>query len=407
MPNIFSLFNLFTLIYIFRGAQIVLEIWRQWTPLRQEPLQRWKKHLANQASFFVAVPPGVAIHELCHALAIWLFGGQIAEFGYRVFWGYVAPVGGFAGFTAAQNWFIALAGTLGNLAYGAGLWLLLRHNSASSLRFFGLRSFRFQLHFALIYYPVFTLFVQQGSDWRVIYDFASTPLLSFLTLVAHLLALGLFVLADRQGWFEMAGFETVVEQEAFAVLAQQAAIRPEDTAVYLQYIDGLRRGGAEHKARTRLQGYLAQHPQSAEGYLQLAVLLNQNKEYVPPKSKEAAERALQLGLTRPFAVALTHQMLGRYELDHTRVAAALNHFNQAIELLPNPEYKSDFSPLFTAQLYSQRSLAYRQQKQYDLALSDAQQALQLAQAAGSETAVAQFEQELAVLEHHAGIKRPL
>ena len=101
-------------------------------------------------------------------------GGQVAEFHYRAFWGYVVPIGSF---TAAQSWFIAIAGTLASLAFGLFVWWVFRRASSSTLRYFGLRAFRFQVYFSLIYYPLFTLLGFDG-DWRTIYDFSATPLLS-------------------------------------------------------------------------------------------------------------------------------------------------------------------------------------------------------------------------------------
>ena len=148
MSNIFGLFNIFSLIYIFRSLQLSVTIGREWSLLVQEPLTRHKKSIAEQASFFIAVPLGVFWHEFGHALAVWVSGGQVAEFGYRVFWGYVVPQGMF---TPAQYWFISLAGTLGSLVFGAGIWLLLKANRHSTLSYFGLRAFRFQVYFSTIY----------------------------------------------------------------------------------------------------------------------------------------------------------------------------------------------------------------------------------------------------------------
>lgn len=111
--------------------------------MRQEPLTGEKQRLAEQAAFFLGVPPAVFVHELAHAVAVLAFGGQVAEFGYRVFWGYVVP----QGFTALENWIIALVGTLGSLGFGALLWLVLRRHESRTLQYFGLRAFRFQIYF--------------------------------------------------------------------------------------------------------------------------------------------------------------------------------------------------------------------------------------------------------------------
>ncbi len=116
-----GLFNLLALLYIGRAVQLAVQVARNWNVVRQEPLTGEKQRLAEQAAFFLGVPPAVFVHELAHAVAVLAFGGQVAEFGYRVFWGYVVPQGSF---TALQNWIIALVGTLGSLGFGALLWLV-------------------------------------------------------------------------------------------------------------------------------------------------------------------------------------------------------------------------------------------------------------------------------------------
>src|SRR5690606_15334335 len=155
-----GLFNLLALLYIGRAVQLAIQVIRNWNAVRQEPLTREKQRLAEQAAFFLGVPPAVFVHELAHALAVVLFGGQVAEFGYRVFWGYVVPVGSF---TAIENWIIAVAGTLGSLAFGALVWLGLRRNESRTLQYFGVRAYRFQIYFSLVYYPLFSLFLPIGD----------------------------------------------------------------------------------------------------------------------------------------------------------------------------------------------------------------------------------------------------
>lgn len=405
MNPIFTIFNLFALLYIFRGVQIVWQIVRQWGLLLQEPLTRAKKWLGDQAAFFVAVPPSVALHELFHALATWLVGGQIVDFGYGGFWGYVVPVGDF---TPAQNWFIAIAGTLANLIFGAVLWLALRHHRASSFRYFGLRAFRFQLYFALVYYPIFTMFLPTISDWRFIYDFSATPLLSTVTAVLHIGTLVIFYRADRAGWFEMAGFETVNEQAAFETLAQQAAQNPQDRALAMQVIDGLRRGGAEHRATHELQQYLLSHPKDGDATALLAALEAGKNNHVSAKSKANAEKALQLGIQNPRQEAAAWRILGEYALERNQYPTAVTHFSQGISVLnnwPADDFGRRDYQNYQAYLYHQRSLAYRRQSQYDQAYQDMTQAVQLSQQAGQEKQTAVYQQECHIIEQQAG--RPL
>ena len=257
---IFTLLSVGNFVY---GLRLGRDGWQQRATMLAEPLRPGEKRWAESAAILLAVPLGVAIHEFCHALATWLFGGQIVEFGYFFYWGYVVPVGNFS---PAQDWFISLAGTLGTLAYGVGLWLLLRHHRSSLGRYFGVRALRFHLYYALIYYPLFTLFTFVG-DWRVIYDFALTPTLSGLTLGVHLLLLTGFFVYDRRGWFEMPGFTTPAGAQTFQLVQQQLALNPDDLLKQEQYIDVLRQAGAPNQAREQLRHLLRHHPNLPEGYL--------------------------------------------------------------------------------------------------------------------------------------------
>ncbi|MEO0356338.1 MAG: hypothetical protein AAF268_16080, partial [Cyanobacteria bacterium P01_A01_bin.3] len=65
--------------------------------------------LAQQVAFFLCIPLAVLVHESGHALATWQVGGQVLEFQWRGFWGYVVPYGTFS---QLEFWWIALAGNL-------------------------------------------------------------------------------------------------------------------------------------------------------------------------------------------------------------------------------------------------------------------------------------------------------
>jgi tetratricopeptide (TPR) repeat protein len=391
MSSIFSLFDILAVIYIFRSIQLGLKIWREWAQIRAEPFTRAKKQLADQASYFIAVPIGVLAHEIGHVLAVWAVGGQVAEFHYRAFWGYVVPVGSFTG---AQNWFIAIAGTLASLIFGLSVWLFLRRAPSTTLCYFGLRAFRFQVYFSLIYYPLFTLLGFDG-DWRTIYGFSTTPILSSATAVIHAGFLFLFWRGDKSGWFEEPSHESIAEQERFEQLALVAAASPHDTQLQIQYIDGLRRGGAEHKAQRQLEKFLAQNGDSATGYLELAALASAGKRQVPKKASEAAEKGLSLGLSDARQAAYAHELIGRYQLESGQVDAAINHFSEAL---------SNQSEDGSAQikLHILRSQALRRQQRYEQAYQDILEAISLAQRNGDNSSLVLAQQELETLENHAG-----
>ena len=393
MSALFGLFDILAIIYLFRSVQLGLKIWRDWAQLKIEPLTAAKKQLAEQSSYFIAVPIGVLAHELGHVLAVWASGGQIAEggFQYRGFWGYVIPVGNF---TAVQNWFIAIAGTLASLAFGLFVWFFFRRASSSTLRYFGLRAFRFQVYFSLIYYPVFTLLGLDG-DWRTIYDFSATPILSLITAVLHGGTLFLFWRGDRRGWFEAPSHPTLADQERFSELSAAAAAAPHDTGLQLQYIDGLRRGGAQRKAEHELKNYLAENPDSAAGHLELAALSSAGKGQVSKKASRSAEKALSLGLAAPQQQAYAHELIGRYKLETGDLDAAVNHLTEALA-------DRAVSGGAHAQLQLLRSQVLRRQERYEEARQDILAVLSYAQSSGDDAILALAEQELETLKNHAG-----
>jgi hypothetical protein len=393
MSTLFGLFDILTIIYLFRSVQLGLRIWREWAQLKIEPLTLAKKQLAEQSSYFIAVPIGVLAHEIGHVLAVWAAGGQIADggFQYRGFWGYVVPVGNF---TAAQNWFIAIAGTLASLLFGLLVWFFLRRASSSTLRYFGLRAFRFQVYFSLIYYPLFTLLGFDG-DWRSIYDFSATPLLSLTTAVLHAGTLFLFWRGDRRGWFEAPSHQNLRDQERFGELSAAAAAAPDDARVQLQYIDGLRQGGAQRKAEHELKGYLMAHPDSAAGHLEAAALFSDGKRQVSKKASESAEKALSLGLAEPQQRAYAHELIGRYQLEAGDLGAASDHLTEALA-------DRGVSSRSQAQLYLLRSQVLRRQQRYEAAYQDILVVTSYAQKTGDEAVLAMAEQELETLRKHAG-----
>ncbi len=396
MPAILGLFNLFSLFYIFRSLQLSATIWREWSSVVQEPLTRRKKSLVEQASFFIAVPIGVLLHELGHALAVWAFGGQVVEFGYRVFWGYVVPQGTFS---QAQNWLIGLAGTLGSLVFGVAIWLLLKRNKRSALRFFGLRAFRFQVYFSTIYYPLFTLFGFDG-DWKTIYDFRATPLLSGLLVPLHLGLVLLFYWGDRTGWFERPSHETIAERDQFTAVQEAASRDLHDTAVQLKYIDMLRQAGVVNRAKTALKTFLNQNPNAGPGYLELAILESAGKSQIPRRASEHLQKALSLGVPNPVGQVYAHQLLGKYHLDRNEPETAINHLDEA--LAQKGEGEETAVSHHKAVLYHLRSQAHRRQRQYELAYQDIRQAVAIAQKNGDENRINYYREEQAIIENHAG-----
>jgi Tfp pilus assembly protein PilF len=387
------MFVLVTLFNVFYGWRVLRGVGQGWAALNREPLRREQKQLIDRAAFFLGIPLGVFIHELGHAIMVWLFGGQVVDAGYGFYWGYVSHVGYY---TPSQLWIIAMAGTIGSLLYGATMWLLFRRIRLSTYRYFALRVLRVHLYYSFVFYPLFTLFTFVG-DWRTIYDFNATPLLSGVTLVIHLGILGLFYYGDRQGLFDMPGFDTVEEQTQFESLKTQAARSPHDVQLQLQLVDAYRRGGAQHLATRQLKSYLKASPNSAEGYLQLALVQAQSKRQIPAKAKDNATKALSLGLSNPVSVAQANRIAGEYSMNVGKYGEALERFNQGIAAT-----RSAGRPELSAHLHYLRAVTYRRQGNYDLAHHDIQEAIKLARGTGQGGLVSHYESELATIESHSG-----
>ena len=130
---LFIIFYALSLLQAWRAWRLLTVIRKEWSTFQVEPLTRRKGRIAEEAAFYLAIPPAVFIHELFHAIPIWLFGGQIVECGYGFYWGFVTPD---RRFPVIEEWIISIAGTLGSLLFGFILWALLRNHRSSSFRFF-------------------------------------------------------------------------------------------------------------------------------------------------------------------------------------------------------------------------------------------------------------------------------
>jgi Zn-dependent protease len=122
----FGPFVLISLFYVVVGVRVVAQLARSWRQTFDRRFTPADRSLVDQAAFFVLLPISVALHELGHAVAIWLFGGSVEGWGYYGFAGYVGydPTD----FSRAERIWVAAAGTIVNLLLAAGtppryIWL--------------------------------------------------------------------------------------------------------------------------------------------------------------------------------------------------------------------------------------------------------------------------------------------
>lgn len=370
--SIAILFTAIAFYQAYRGFSLALSIRSNWLKIRQEPLTNHKKRLAENASFFIAVPPGVLLHELGHAIFVWLFGGRVVEFGFFFFWGYVLPDRFFA---PTAEFIISSAGTWMNLVYALLIWLFIGRSKSTVIRYFGLRAIRFQIFFALIYYPLFTLALPIG-DWRTIYDFSETPLLSGITAVAHaLLLLGHWTL-DRYGYYDIVGFASAEQQEAYEQQMRIADENPHDLTIQDEVISQMIRGGAVKPAQRRIRKLLKENPQWADGHLTYALTLIGNNRQLPQAAVREIRKALDLGLSDDRQKAIAHNLLGQHYVNTEQYKQGIQHLTDALGYAANPNTKL---PRLRLEAYYWRGEAKRRQGNQAAAVTDLQEALALAQ----------------------------
>lgn len=372
------IFYALSLLHVFRAVQLAQILWHERAEFQQEPLTRRKASLGEQAAFFLAIPPSVAVHELFHAIFIWMFGGRVARCGYGFYWGFVQPD---RNFPVLEQWVMFLAGTIGSLVFAFVLWLVLRNHSSSALRFFAKRSLRTLLFYSLIFYPVFSAISFIG-DWRVIYDFSQTPLLSGITLILHGISLGVFWYGQKQGWFEMRQADSATELAQIRQLEAAAAANPHDMTAQLHYIRALRQSGTGSQAKLAAQKFIQTYPDIGEGYVELALVQLINQSRVPRTALDNLRRALSLPISHAEYVITAHLILGQHDMQLERPEEAMNHFSYALDVAHKIPGEAQPKLLSLAQAYHLRATAYQRQQQKTLALADIDQAIELARVCG-------------------------
>ncbi len=186
----FGPFVVLSIFYALIGVRVVGQLAKHWRETFDHRFTPADRSLVDQTAFFVLVPISVALHELGHAVAIWLLGGSVESWGYYLFAGFVGYDA--AEFSRGERIAIAAAGTIVNLilaalALAAVFWrrppmraafneLLLQFTLLSTVN-------------ALILYPALDLFSGLNGDWSQMYR-GGEPLLSGAIGVVHVAVLG-------------------------------------------------------------------------------------------------------------------------------------------------------------------------------------------------------------------------
>src|SRR5450755_2864885 len=107
----------FDLVSLFYGAIAVLTLYRLIRQRREVFDDRFSaldRGLVAATAFYLLTPPAVALHELGHAIAIWVLGGRVLEYHFLFYWGFVVH----RSLGAYNDLAVALAGNLVTIAVG-------------------------------------------------------------------------------------------------------------------------------------------------------------------------------------------------------------------------------------------------------------------------------------------------
>ncbi|MFM9105766.1 MAG: hypothetical protein ACKOWF_03610 [Chloroflexota bacterium] len=177
-------------IYGLLAARVVLQLIQRWPETWDADFTPADRSLVDQAAFFVLVPVSVALHELGHAVMVKVFGGEILDWGYYGFAGFVGydprpvPLLGQLAITAA--------GTVVNILLAAvALWLVYRRTPPMRAAFneLLLQFVTISLLNALLFYPLLDLSSGMDGDWSQMYR-SGVPWFTALVIAVQVAILG-------------------------------------------------------------------------------------------------------------------------------------------------------------------------------------------------------------------------
>ncbi len=175
-------FNLISFAYLAIAGLTTLRLFRGARSAFDDEFTAADHRLVGATAFYLVAPLGVVLHELGHAVVIWLFGGRVVDWHFLFYWGYVVPDRSFGPYGDLA---VALAGNLVTVAIGAlALRHLLRSPRNAAWNFFWRRVADIHLSMALVFYPLMCL-VGFGGDFVAIYRLETAPVSAPL-LALHL-----------------------------------------------------------------------------------------------------------------------------------------------------------------------------------------------------------------------------
>ncbi|MGH2531830.1 MAG: hypothetical protein ACRDJW_05935 [Thermomicrobiales bacterium] len=192
----FETFALISLVYAVVGVGIVSRIVRQRRAIFDLKFTEEDRRHVTEAAFFILLPVSVALHEFGHAFAVWSFGGEVVDFGFYVFAGFVGHRGFY---TDTERILIALAGPAVNVVLSAAALAVVFIRRPPLRPAFNELLVQFAILSALnalVFYPLLDVSIGLNADWSQIYS-GGVLALSTAIGICHAGILGLGFWASR------------------------------------------------------------------------------------------------------------------------------------------------------------------------------------------------------------------
>ncbi len=383
------IFTALSVVQIYQGLKRVSILRTRSRDWVASPLEPWKRRIGRDLSFFAAVPIGVLIHELGHAIVVWAYGGRVVEFGYFFFWGFVLPDRSFT--PAWREWVLSMSGTIGNLLFALVVAALFWRHVSASVRYAAKRTVSYQIFFALIYYPIFTAILGIG-DWRTIYDFAATPMLSGGTAVLHVLILLGFWLADKRDVFDEALAISAEKQTEIDTLNATGTFADRVNAIIM-----LSNNGSAREAKQAAKALSQEHPHSGDAELLIGLVDGFSLEAPSSNIIRRAKAANDMQIERADFRAYIKHIIGFDHWARGDTERAITFYDEAISSAHVANATTDPVPSVFV-MYYLRAIAHAALSHREAASADFEKAISIAKAKNLTQYAARYEEEYQLLD---------
>ncbi|HWV34318.1 MAG TPA: site-2 protease family protein [Thermomicrobiales bacterium] len=186
----FDPFIFISLFYAAIGVRLIYQLVQGWHDTWDLNFTQHDRLIVDQAAFFVLIPISVVLHELGHAVTIWAMGGEVLDFGFYGFAGFVSydPTD----FTKVQQMIVAAAGSIVNLLLiliALALVFLRRPPMRAAYNELAIQFIFISGLNAFIAYPILDVLSGLNGDWRQMYD-GGVPWLTSIIVIVQLAVIG-------------------------------------------------------------------------------------------------------------------------------------------------------------------------------------------------------------------------